>query len=254
MSSDSSESEGEARRRIEMASCVMNAAEVLASAPPSKRRKSAPRQAPAVDGEEQDGGEVQNVDRPFRRMSIERLHLLLAKSFDARLADGVWGAVDNHDGSTSTLMMFASSVQTQRTNWPPPLPELATTPPVDDNGSTTSLAIVVQQQHVARAARQVLRPLTGAVGGVALPVELRTQLANLSRAERVAVAVYLAELDAEAEASNADAVHRLGVELTLRQADGAGDGETKEERQMRKAERKARKAAKRERKEAESKT
>ena len=195
-SDSSSESEGEARRRAEMASCVMNAAEVLASAPPSKRRPPAKRPATCSDdeGEEQATEGQQQVDRPFKRMTGERLHELLAKTFDARVADSVWERISL--GSTvlppiGQLLLFATSSTSQPTPWPPSsFSARPVAAPSDNADSLLSLVTLVQKQHVERAARDMARRPLHSARDVALQSDLKEQLAGLDVAQRAAVVHY----------------------------------------------------------------
>lgn len=135
--SDSDSDAEEAARFAAMASCVMSAAEVLASAPPSKRKPPPPQPKPpraargnASDGE--DHGDDDDVtedaatrapptshNRLFCKLTGERLHALLAKTFESRLAEGVWGPSGGPCKGSSQLRIFPGSSVTQPTLWPP---------------------------------------------------------------------------------------------------------------------------------------
>lgn len=134
--SDSDSDAEEAARFAAMASCVMSAAEVLASAPPSKRKPPPPQPKPpraargnASDGEDHGDEDDETEDaattapptshnRLFSKLAGERLHALLAKTFESRLAEGVWGPSGRSKGS-SQLRIFPGSSVTQPTLWPP---------------------------------------------------------------------------------------------------------------------------------------
>jgi len=136
--SDSDSDAEEAARFAAMASCVMSAAEVLASAPPSKRKPPPPQPKPpraargnASDGEDHGDDDDETEDaattapptshnRLFSKLAGERLHALLAKTFESRLAEGVWGPSGRSKSTArAQLRIFPGSSVTQPTLWPP---------------------------------------------------------------------------------------------------------------------------------------
>jgi len=117
-----------------MASCVMSAADVkfAGDAITKRRRPPKPVDTPAAGSDSEDDAEVGNAasvsrskfqeppsDGPFRRMATERLHAWLAKTFESRLAEGVWGPYRGKSGGTSRLRMFNESTVSHPTVWPP---------------------------------------------------------------------------------------------------------------------------------------
>lgn len=152
-SDSSSEDEDEKRRRIEMSSCVMSAAQVAASAPPSKaqlREKNKEARSDAAD--EDDGEEVSDrppqLPRPFQRAQGMRLHAMLAATLDSRVEDGVWAACHARSRCSSGLRVFSQSTKAQPCLWPPELPR---TEP-GGNGERARATLVAQLVAMASSA------------------------------------------------------------------------------------------------------
>lgn len=118
-STSSSEDEDEARRRAAMASCVMSAEEVLASAP--KKPRPRPTHVPTHDTTAEDAICTQSAgaDRPFQKMTSDRLHSLLTKTLDSRITDSVWNLPTQQRISHLHLQVFAGASTMQSSRWPP---------------------------------------------------------------------------------------------------------------------------------------
>ena len=121
-STSSSEDEEEVRRRAAMASCVMSAQEVLASATQKAKPRATHTTQPMGDATAEDATSTCQLhnrsDRPFQKMTSERLHALLTKTLDSRIAESVWTWPTQQRVSLQ-LRVFAGTSTTQASQWPP---------------------------------------------------------------------------------------------------------------------------------------
>ncbi|KAL1515726.1 hypothetical protein AB1Y20_002342 [Prymnesium parvum] len=110
MDSDSDDDEEDARRRAELASCVVTCEEVARQGESERRQK--PRPAPVAP--EEAGEAAAPVDGGTSDFLAKTLSALLAKSFDPQLAEGVWDLRGGADARTppSQLRLFACSTWT----------------------------------------------------------------------------------------------------------------------------------------------